>query len=196
MSFDKNSLNGENILSLVGKAQAGDSNALTNIIVSVSPLVHSLVRKFLSASVNSSIESDDLFQEGMLSVLSAVKSYDSSKSASFNTYVAECVRNRLISASRKRSENSVFTCETVSLENSAGSAAPSASVEEITIVKDRFDRILDYINSMLSKRELEVLKLFISGASYEEIALKTGSTVKSVDNALQRVRQKIRSSNL
>ena len=196
MSFDKNSLNGENILSLVGRAKAGDSNALTQIIVGVSPFVHSLVRKFLSASANVSIESDDLYQEGMLSVLSAVKSYDSAGGASFKNYMAECVRNRLISASRKRSENSVFTFETVSLESSGDKAAAIASVEEITIGKDRFDRILDYINSMLSQKELEALKLFISGMSYEEIALKTGTTVKSVDNALQRVRHKIRNSNL
>lgn len=196
MSFDKNSFNSENFLSLVNKAQAGDSSALSEVIVNTSPFVHILVKKFLNASSNIGIERDDLFQEGMLGVLSAVKSFDCSRNISFKTYVAECVRNRLISVSRKRSENSVFTSETVSLENSADSVDSSASVEDITIGKERFDRILEYINSKLSKKELEVLKLFLSGLSYEEIAERTGTSVKSVDNSLQRVRQKIRHYSL
>lgn len=196
LSFDKNSFNGENILSLVNRAQAGDSGALTKVLADTSPFVHVLVRNFLDSSANVSMESDDLFQEGMLGVLSAVKSYDSSKDASFKTYVAYCVRNRLISASRKRSESSVFTSETVSLENSAESVSCCVSVEDAAIGKDRFVRILEYINSKLSETELKVLKLFLSGLSYEEIALKTDITVKSVDNALQRARQKIRNFNL
>lgn len=196
LSFDKNSFNGENILSLVNKAQAGDSSALTQVIVDTSPFVHVLVRNFLASSAKIAIESDDLFQEGMLGVLSAVKSYDSSRNANFKTYVAYCVRNRLISASRKRSENSVFTSETVPLDNSAESVSCGLSVEDAAIGKDRFVRILEYINSKLSETELNVLKLFLSGLSYEEIALKTGASVKSVDNALQRARQKIRSFNL
>ena len=196
MSFDKNSFNSEKFLSLVNKAQAGDSSALSEVIVKTSPFVHILVKQFLNTSSNIGIERDDLFQEGMLGVLSAVKSFDCSRNISFKTYVAECVRNRLISVSRKRSENSVFTSETVSLENSADSIASSASVEEITIGKDRLDRIFEYINSKLSKKELEVLKLFLSGLSYEEIAERTGTSVKSVDNSLQRVRQKIRHYSL
>lgn len=196
MSFDKNSFNSEKFLLLVNKAQAGDSSALSEVIVKTSPFVHILVKQFLNTSSNIGIERDDLFQEGMLGVLSAVKSFDCSRNISFKTYVAECVRNRLISVSRKRSESSVFTSETVSLENSADSIASSASVEEITIGKDRLDRIFEYINSKLSKKELEVLKFFLSGLSYEEIAERTGTSVKSVDNSLQRVRQKIKHYSL
>lgn len=196
MSFDKNSLNGEDILLLINKAQAGDSGALSELVVKASPFVHVLVKQFLKNSSNMTIESDDLFQEGMLGVLSAIKSFDSLKNTAFKTYVSECVHNRLVSAARKRSESSVFTYATVPLENSAENVYQSTSVEEITIGRESFERICDYINSRLSKKEREVLKLFLSGLSYEEIARKTGSSVKSVDNSLQRVRQKIKNYNL
>ena len=64
------------------------------------------------------------------------------------------------------------------------------------ITEKNTKRIFEYINSKLSKKELEVLKLFLSGLSYEEIAERTGTSVKSVDNSLQRVRQKIKHYSL
>lgn len=184
----KYSLNNENILPLVEKAQLGDSKALSQIIANISPFVHVLARRFLTSGV----DIDDLYQEGMLGVLSAVKSYDSKKSASFKTYATLCVQNRLLSVLKKRSENSVFDSHTISIENTTEEYFSNDSVEDITIGKESFDRIVDFIDSKLSNKEQEVLKLFLSGYSYDEIAKKTNASVKSVDSSLQRVRQKLR----
>ena len=81
--------------------------------------------------------------------------------------------------------------ELVPWEDNLG-AAPSLSLEEMQNLREECKQILDAIETGLSATEKSVLKLFLSGLSYCEIAEKIGSSPKSVDNALQRVRHKLK----
>ena len=74
-------------------------------------------------------------------------------------------------------------------------SVPELSYDDGLVVKDECDRLFVFIYTHFSERERRMLKVFLSGLSYGEIAQKLGSSSKSVDNALQRVRRKLKKYN-
>ena len=128
----------------------------------------------------------------MIGALCAVGTYKADSGAAFRTYLNVCIKNRLLSVTRKRSGKSVFFDKAVSLSVDGEDIACSASPEEQLIGEDGYKRIFEFIDSELSEKERETLLLFLSGLPYEEIAKKTGVTVKSVDGTLQRARKKLK----
>ena len=173
---------------LVLAAQKGDHAAFSRLIADMLPLVRRQSAKYKSIL----LDSDDLLQEGLLGLMTAVRTYRPGGEASFPTYARVCVNNRIRSALRKVSgAKRVPENELVPWEDNLG-AAPSLSLEEMQDLREECKQILDAIETGLSATEKSVLKLFLSGLSYCEIAEKIGSSPKSVDNALQRVRHKLK----
>lgn len=191
MAADLNSVSEYCFVNLVAKAQQGDKAALSELVVLVSPLVHYQAKTFSECG----IELDDLCQEGMLGVLSAINSFKTDGGAGFKTYVSKCVRNRLISVIRRQANNSIPVCDIIPFDNDELVFDTACSVDERLVTKEECENVFGYINSQLSPKERETLRLFLSGLSYEKISLRTGSSPKSVDNALQRVRQKLKKYN-
>ena len=139
---------------------------------------------------------DDLAQEAAIGFLNAVRSYDPSKGASFHTYADRCIENALISEIRRylSVSNSAIDCH-----EQLDDAAISSSYYMDSSSKDPEGLVLDgesasAVYSGLSKLERSVLELRLKGMSYEDISKKLGISAKSVDNAIQRVRQKFKSS--
>ena len=134
---------------------------------------------------------DDYMQEAILSFFTAVKTFDESKSL-FCTYLNVCVTRALISLDRKTKRRkvgeSVFEDELYQLPD-GNDRDPLNLVE----AQERVDTLVKDIRKMLSKFELKALILYLGGNSYECIATKLGTTTKSVDNAMQRVRFKLKS---
>lgn len=140
-------------------------------------------------------DSEDLIQEGMLGLLSAVRHYDPEYSTSFKTYAERCIKNRLYTAVRAamRQKNSPLN-QSVSIDSEAFNTDAAGTVldpEEIIITKEITDDIIFRIKSRLSVLENEILGYYLDGLSYSDIAVKTNHTVKSVDNAVQRIRKKL-----
>lgn len=139
---------------------------------------------------------DDYQQEGVLGLLSAAVTYRSSGAAAFRTYAAVCIRNRIHNAVRilhKRKKGEL------SLEHAEGEAAyliPDVNDDpEQEILAREWARELDVLLSrILSKQEREIFCYWLSGLSYREIAARVLSPQKSVDNAIQRARRKLRSA--
>ncbi len=130
---------------------------------------------------------DDLFQEGLIGLMRAVRSYDG-KSSSFATFASLCVRNSIISGVRR---NATQTRETViGSELSPEETSPSA--EEILLDSERARLLYDRVRSTLSPYEATVFELYLSDMSYESIAFATGRSVKSTANAVYRIRNKLR----
>lgn len=174
--------------SLVLAAQSGDSAAFARLAAEMLPSVRRRANR-LSAAF---LDADDLTQEGMLGLLSAVHTYRSEAAASFLTYAGVCVQNRMLSALRRAAGGiRVHAASTVSL---ADCALPnsSLSLEERQDLREECARLLSLVETRLSDTERTVLKLFLSGRTYREIAETLGIAPKSVDNALQRVRQKLK----
>ncbi len=176
--------------SLALAAQNGDTRAMSELTARISPHIRSKAASFgLSAQ-----DTQDLFQEGMLGFLGAVFSFKEDKGASFRTYAVVCASNSMISNLRVRSKRGnipqdAFVPMDWDLPVEDGAPGP----EERLIAGEQAESIISAINNELSDFERKVVLLFIGGGSYEEIAASLDSDTKAVDNAIQRVRKKLRS---
>ncbi len=176
---------------LVSKAKSGDSNALTDIIKRYSETV---LQKSLSFKTISGIENEDLYQEGMLGLLSAVYSFDESKGVLFSTYAATLITRKMLSALRTANKKNNLPLDSyISIDEKSDIRSFTPTPEEMLIYNEEIDSILSFVNNNLSKTEKKVFRLNLLGLSYNEIAEILDCSEKSVDNALQRIRKKIRS---
>ena len=148
-------------------------------------------------------DSEDLIQEGMLGLLSAIRTYNLSSQASFKTYAEQCIHNRIFSAieSASRFKHMPLNqgvslddfCEMLSVNSTTNYDYPSyrETEEEVLAKEDSSDLATDK-NNILSNFEKSVLEMYLQGLSYKEIALRLNKTEKSIDNAVQRIRKKMR----
>jgi RNA polymerase sporulation-specific sigma factor len=174
-------------------ASAGDPKAEEELISEYSRLVKICARPYFLAGG----DSEDLIQEGMLGLLSAVRHYDPAKDVKFKTYAEFCIRRRLYSAIKSASRfkhiplNDYVSLESQFDENSTLGVFFLRDPEEFVIARERADEITDSLYDSLSRFESRVLGLYLEGLSYEEIAATVNKPPKSVDNAVQRIRRKL-----
>ncbi len=169
---------------LCARAQAGDVGAANLLIRTHLPLVRHLVSRCGSESV----ESEDLLQEGLIGLFQAVLAYDGARGAAFSTFAYRCVRNRLLSAlSEAADPPPAFP--------GREEAASQGDPQEILQSRENLQALSARARECLSKREREVLRLYLEGLTYREIAGALETTEKSVDNAMQRVRRKLRGAS-
>jgi RNA polymerase sporulation-specific sigma factor len=155
-----------------------------------------LIKRIISSFYIMGCGKDDLLQESMIGLVKAMKSYDDKFDVSFKTYAEICIRRQILTTLRK-SKNyetlkkiSLFNCfdEDWILEQLCDD---SYNPEDILIYEEEKNNIMELAALYLSEYEKSVLKEFGSGKSYREIAEVLETDLKSVDNALQRVRKKI-----
>ena len=135
----------------------------------------------------------------MIALLKAVRNYRSDLEGSFKTFAVVCINNKLISAiaAHMRDKNAPMrgylslSDSDVSEEQLADSSVRS-DPEFLVIQNEEADARNRRIETLLSIFERQVLKLYLSSYSYDEMATNLGSSTKAVDNALQRVRRKLR----
>ncbi len=140
------------------------------------------------------IEAEDLFQEGLIALHTAVSTYSEEKGASFRTYATVCIRNRLVSAVRaaNNSKNRINNTA-ISLEEQLDQPSDALTEPENALLAgEEVKEIMELAQNRLSRMEKQVLALFIDGNTYEEIAGILGISVKACDNAMQRVRKKLK----
>ncbi len=133
------------------------------------------------------IDADDYHSEGVLGLMSAVRHYDPNKDAGFATFARVCASNRMKNAYNKSKR--VFSHETAIDEN-----VEVADKQNELYVREMGEVVKKVIDSELSSLEAEVLLGYLAGNSYKDIAQKLGISQKSVDNALTRIRKKLRSN--
>ncbi len=176
-------------LALVSLAGVGDENAVLVLLSRYLPLVKSCARAYAGPD-----EFEDLCQEGMIGLLTAIRTYDPAKST-FSAFAWLCV-NRMLStvhrsATRKKKLPAGAVVPLEELEEHF-SAASAETPESIFINREDYHRLMARINRRLSKLEQAVLGAYLAGASYQEIAVRLDITEKGVDNAIQRIRRKLR----
>ena len=173
-------------------AAAGGVEAEEELVKRYSTLVRVCARPLFLAGG----DSEDLIQEGMLGLLSAVRHYCPDGGASFKTYAERCIKNRLLSAVRSASRFKHKPLnDSVSIESPQFDEALISCYlrdpEELVITRELTEEISIDLNQALSAFENKVLGYYLDGLAYGDIAGKTGRTVKSVDNAVQRIRKKL-----
>lgn len=146
--------------------------------------------RWKASQMSGAVETDDLAQEGFLGFLSAVASFDGERNVKFSTYAAVCIVNRMRSVVRSSSRIPTPVGDTTDpvFETEDTAAGPDSIVmqrEEQTAFREDLIR-------QLSPQEYQVCMMFMGGAAYAVIAEKLSISVKTVDNALQRAKRKLR----
>lgn len=152
-------------------------------------------------------DNDDLIQEGMIGLFKAVRDYDSGRDASFYTFADLCISRQMYTAVRASGRQKHFPLNNyVSLDSAPGQQADQEELrlfealaaraelnpEAVFLDKERVAYLENTIENELSAFEKQVLDLYMTGMSYTQIAKVLGRDEKSTDNALQRLKSKIR----
>ena len=198
MEFEKMSEN-----DIINLAQKRENAAMEYLLEKYKPLVLQKTRKLFLIDG----DKDDLIQEGMIGLFKAVRDYQVGKDAAFRTFADLCISRQLYSAIKKsnRLKNqplnsyvSIYSDEFSDADELAGDRTVISSGSDNianpeAIMIDR-ENAIDMQNKMfdkLSKMEREVLKRYLEGMTYQEIAADMEKSPKSIDNALQRIKGKI-----
>lgn len=185
-------VNGFSDASLVDLFNSGCENAFTIL----SDRYFKLIRSIVSRYNISGLEPEDLTQEGLLGLLSAVKSYSSERGASFKTYAGLCINRRIITllkrsgGNKNKALNDYVSLYDESLEQFA--TDEGVNPEEVFISHEGVNLLKKKISGYLSTKEKRVLSLYLAGESYNNISRALDISPKAVDNALQRVRSKLK----
>ena len=147
------------------------------------------IRACAVRSVCPGLDYDDAVQEGLIALFHALQTYDETRGASFSTYAGVCIQNAVCSAARAAQRNKHAPLNnSVPLEDLHAAPGP----EELVLESERYEDAVQSIATRLSALERQVLALFLDGCSYNAISRQLGVSEKTVDNALQRVRGKLR----
>ncbi len=146
-------------------------------------------------------DSEDLSQEGMFGLLSAIREFDPAQGVSFRSFAEHCIRMRLYSAVKSAARlkhlplNDSMPLEQLSDDPSSQlSAAPEIfrrSPEDLVLARESKEELIELCKRRLSRLELQVLDCYLEGLSYRDIAQRLQKDEKSVDNAVQRIRRKL-----
>ena len=179
-------------------AAVGDRQAEERLVVKYMRLVRRCSRPFFLVGG----APEDLIQEGMLGLLSAIRQYDPKQNAAFKTYAELCIKNRLLSAVKTDSRlkhNPLNDGLPLDLLLSEESQIPLLAYtelfrrtpEEQVLARENKMELQQSFKRCLSPMERNVLRLYLDGLSDQEIAEQTGKPIKAVDNAIQRIRRKL-----
>ena len=187
---------------LIKLAKNEDKLALESLIERYKETVNMKVSKYY---INGA-EKEDLIQEGLIGLFKAVKSYSDEKDNSFKSFANMCIERQLITAIKGSNRqkhlplNSYVSLNNSNYENDEGEIEnPLIDILDLNTIEDPLDTITknEYIenvektiNKSLSSFEKQVLNKYIEGQSYVQIAESLNSPVKSIDNAIQRIRKK------
>ena len=187
---------------LISQVKQGEQKALTYLLGKYKELVNVKVSKYFMIGA----EKEDIVQEGMIGLFKAIKTFDvNNKQSSFKTFANMCIERQLITAIKTSNRqkhiplNSYLSLNSSAYDNDEESGAQlietfnNNTVEdplETIMKKEHYNEIQSAIIKSLSEFEKQVLNRYLKGESYIVIANKLDSPVKSVDNAIQRIRKK------
>ncbi len=178
---------------LASLAKNNDKKAQDTLFSRYDKVIKSIIRRYIYCG------NDDLYQVGAMGLLSAIKNYD--RSSRFDSFAYACINNKVRSELRKN--NSLKNQPLIDYVPLSGFGDGDSDKTEILvdvsscpeatyIKKEKIKEVESIIKDSLSNLEYDILALFLQEYSYSEIASKTGKTEKAVDNALQRIRKKLR----
>ena len=149
-------------------------------------------------------DKEDIIQEGMIGLYKAVRDFDASKTNSFNGFADICITRQIITAIKTATRQKHIPLNSyISLNKPVYDEESERTLldiiatsivtdpEELIISKEELKHIESKMNELLSDLELQVVEYYLNGKSYQYIADKLKRDVKSIDNALQRVKRKL-----
>lgn len=197
--FPKEQFDNLSDVELIKMTKNGDKKALNYLLSKYTEIVNMKVGKYFIIGA----EREDIMQEGLIGLFKAIKCFDPDKQSSFKTFANLCVERQLQTAIKSSTRQKHMPLNSsLSLNVSAYDENDDTDFFDIldaNVVEDPLDMITkkeyyrfveDRIEETLSDFEKQVLHRYTNGESYVEIAGKLNAPVKSVDNAIQRIRKK------
>lgn len=186
---------------IIDEIKNGSEEALVFLLEKYKDLVNSKVGKYFIIGA----EREDTIQEGMIGLFKAIKNYNSEMQSSFKSFANICIERQLITAiktsNRQKHQplNSYLSLNTAAYDNNEDDSVElletfnSKTIEdplETIMKREQYNEVENAVNKNLSDFEKKVLNSYLNGESYNTIATKLETPVKSVDNAIQRIRKK------
>ncbi len=186
---------------LAERARQGDEKALECLLERYRHYARAKARSYFLAGA----DREDIVQEGMISLFKAIRDFDPQHNTAFRAFAELCITRQIITAIKTATRQKHMPLNSyVSLnkplddpdggERPLGDSLVSPSVidpAEMVISAEEIATIRASVDQLLSDLETEVLQLYMDGKSYQEIADMLGRHVKSIDNALQRIKRKL-----
>ncbi|MGI8774026.1 MAG: sigma-70 family RNA polymerase sigma factor [Actinomycetota bacterium] len=187
---------------LLRRIDEGDERALLRLIERYRPVAKARARTYFLAGG----QYEDVVQEGLVGLFKAIRDFDGSLGAPFSAFAKLCVSRQILTAVKNSTRhkhsplNSSLSLDapaapdgTLSLGDSLH-ASSLADPAAIVTSADEIEAIRKVLGSELTSLENDVLSFYLDGMTYEQIAAAVGGHAKSIDNALQRLRNKLRES--
>lgn len=198
--FQKEEYNNLEDNEIITKIKKGDKKALNYLLDKYTDVVSMKAGKYFIVGA----EKEDIIQEGLIGLFKAIKSFNPEKQSSFKTFANLCVERQLQTAIKSSTRQKHMPLNSyLSLNISAYDENEDTSLLEvfetentaedpldIVTKKEYYNFVEDRIEETLSDFEKQVLHRYTNGESYTQIAERLNAPVKSVDNAIQRIRKK------
>ncbi|MDH8679881.1 RNA polymerase sporulation sigma factor SigH [Fusibacter bizertensis] len=186
---------------IVEQARKGDPKAQELLIKKYKNFVRSKARSYFLIGA----DREDIVQEGMIGLFKAMRDYQPDKVSSFKSFAELCIKRQIITAIKTATRQKhiplnsyvslnkpVFDDESDrTLYDVMSNNSKELNPEHLVIRREELSRIEEKMGEVLSDLEWKVLNAYLEGKSYQEISLEMNKHVKSVDNALQRVKKKL-----
>jgi len=185
---------------VVKDAKNGDTKALEYLINKYKNFVRVKARSYFLIGA----DREDIVQEGMIGLYKAIRDFKNDKLSSFRAFAELCITRQIITAIKTATRqkhiplNSYVSLNKPIYDEESDrtlldvlSGTKISDPEELIISREEFNNIESKIGELLSDLEWEVLNSYLQGKSYQEIAVDLDRHVKSIDNALQRVKRKL-----
>lgn len=185
---------------LVELVHIGESDALDYLINKYKNFVRAKARSYFLIGA----DREDIVQEGMIGLYKAIRDFREDKLTSFKAFAELCITRQIITAIKTATRqkhiplNSYVSLDKPIYDEESDrtlmdviSGAKIMDPEELIIKQEKFDDIEVKMAELLSDLERKVLALYLDGRSYQEISEELNRHVKSIDNALQRVKRKL-----
>jgi RNA polymerase sporulation-specific sigma factor len=194
---DLEAMSDEDLVELV---RQGDDEALEHLINKYKNFVRAKARSYFLIGA----DREDIVQEGMIGLYKSIRDFRDDKLASFKAFAELCITRQIITAIKTATRQKHIPLNSyVSLDKPIYDEDSDRTLldvicgsrvtdpEELIINQEEFDDIEVRMGEILSDLERKVLMLYLDGRSYQEIAVDLKRHVKSIDNALQRVKRKL-----
>lgn len=172
------------------------------LIEKYTPLIKSIASKYNAYTISGGIDSSDLFQEGLIGLNNAIKSYDETN-AKFYTFAKVCIERQMISMIRSvnRQKNNILNTS-YSLDkvldsqdsdfyNTINASSEIDALDNI-IYEENYEEIKRIADETLSDFENKVFNMKLEHFTYDEIAIALNTSKKAIDNAMQRIKSKLK----
>lgn len=189
---------------LVLRARAGDDTALEHLLLRYKNFARVKARNYFLIGA----DKDDLVQEGMIGLYKAIRDFRPDKQSSFRAFAELCIQRQIITAIKTSTRqkhiplNSYVSLMRPMPQDDGGEpdrvlvdvltiGGPNTDPVEMVISREEIDAMSTSFREILSDLEAHVLHLYLEGKSYQDIAESLKRRVKSIDNALQRIKRKV-----